>query len=80
MKIDRRKFFKTVGTGTAALGLGSVSFVSQASSLSSQQKQAANPVSFRLNCIYFPLYDSFNIALFTVDPCRNIRIPLSEVT
>jgi len=24
MKIDRRKFFKTVGTGTAALGLGSM--------------------------------------------------------
>ena len=46
MKIDRRKFFKTVGTGTAALGLGSVPFVSQASSLSSQQKEDDEQVLF----------------------------------
>ena len=46
MKIDRRKFFKTVGTSTAALGLGSVPFVSQASSLSSQQKEDDEQVLF----------------------------------
>ena len=46
MKIDRRKFFKTVGAGTAALGLGSVPFVSQASSLSSQQKEDDEQVLF----------------------------------
>lgn len=46
MKIDRRKFFKTVGTGTAALGLSSVPFVSQASTLASKKKEDDGQVLF----------------------------------